>query len=80
MGSVAEYMSDVREEDFVQARAFWEKVLGARKGQQQVLVRNVAGHVRRARAVVWEAVFDIFSRVTPELGEAIRKAVDEERA
>jgi catalase len=57
-------------------------------------VGNVAAHLRRAKAVVWEGVFgelstaslglvlhadqtatDMFSRVAPELGEAIRKAV-----
>jgi catalase len=57
MGAVADYMSEVRDEDFVQARILWEKVLGKQGRQQEALVGNVARHVRKARPVVWEAVF-----------------------
>jgi catalase len=57
MGSVADYTSEVTEEDFVQARMFWEKVLGRQPGQQEAFVGNVAAHLRGAKPVVWEATF-----------------------
>ncbi|KAK4142886.1 catalase-domain-containing protein [Dichotomopilus funicola] len=75
MGTVEDYASEVTEEDFEQPREFGEKVLGKQPGQQEQLVSNVAGHLGKADPAVWEATFDMFSRVTPELGEAIRKAV-----
>ncbi|KAK3367515.1 catalase-like domain-containing protein [Podospora didyma] len=79
LGSVAEYTSEVTDEDFVQARVFWKKVLGAQEGQQEHFVGNVAGHIASAREEVWEGAFDMFSRVTPDLGAAIRAAVLEEK-
>ncbi|KAK0713920.1 catalase-like domain-containing protein [Lasiosphaeria miniovina] len=75
LGSVAEYTSDVVEDDFVQARAFWRDVLGPQPGQQAHFVSNVAGHIGLANREVWEATFDMFARVAPELGKAVRDAV-----
>ncbi|OIW30785.1 catalase-domain-containing protein [Coniochaeta ligniaria NRRL 30616] len=75
MGCVADYASQVTDEDFVQARMFWEGVLGAQEGQKEVLVGNVAAHLGRAKPVVWEATFDMFSRIAPDLGKAVRNAV-----
>ncbi|KAL2134665.1 hypothetical protein VTI74DRAFT_11243 [Chaetomium olivicolor] len=57
MGSVADYTSDVTDDDFVQARMFWENVLGKREGQQERLVSSVAAHLGKAKPVVWEAAF-----------------------
>lgn len=57
MGSVADYTSEVTDEDFVQARMFWEGVLGKQDGQRESLVRNIAAHLGKAEPVVWEATF-----------------------
>jgi catalase len=67
MGSVADYTSEVTEEDFVQARMFWEGVLGRQEGGQEAFVGNVAAHLRRAKAVVWEGVFGELSSAFVEL-------------
>ncbi|KAH8907704.1 catalase-domain-containing protein [Coniochaeta sp. PMI_546] len=75
MGSVADYTSEVTDEDFVQARMFWEGVLGKQDGQRESLVSNIAAHLGKAEPVVWEATFDMFSRVAPELGEALRNTM-----
>lgn len=56
-GSVAEYASEVTEEDFVQARVFWGEVLGRQEGQQEAFVGNVAAHLSKAKPEVWEGVF-----------------------
>jgi catalase len=46
VGRVASYASEVTDEDFVQARAFWE-VLG-RAEEQDVFVSNVVAHLGSA--------------------------------
>ncbi|KAK4156072.1 catalase-like domain-containing protein [Chaetomidium leptoderma] len=67
---------EVTDEDIVQARMlFRDDVLGKREGQQERLISNVVSHLGKAKPVVWQAAFDMFSRVSPELGEAIRTAV-----
>jgi catalase len=57
VASVAEYTSEVTDDDFVQLRMFWEDVLGKREGQQERQVSNVAAHLGRAKPAVWEAAF-----------------------
>ncbi len=57
MGCVADYTSKVTDEDFVQARQFWERVLGRREGQRQALVENVAAHLGQAKSDVRQAAF-----------------------
>lgn len=57
MGSVADYTSEVADEDFVQARAFWDGVLGRQEGQRESLVNNIAAHLGKAKPVVWQATF-----------------------
>ncbi|KAK0610580.1 catalase-like domain-containing protein [Bombardia bombarda] len=74
-GTVASYTSEVTDEDFVQARMFWDNVLGRQEGQQESLVRNLAGHLGAADKLLWEPAFEMFSRVSPKLGEDLRKAV-----
>jgi catalase len=56
MGSVAGYTSEVTDEDFVQARMFWD-VLGKQEGQQQNLITNVAAHLSGAQEVVRNPTF-----------------------
>ena len=56
-GAVADYASAVTDEDFVQARMFWENVLGKQEGQQERLVSNVAADIVKAKPAVWQATF-----------------------
>ncbi|KAF6822650.1 Catalase 1 [Colletotrichum plurivorum] len=74
VGRVCGFTSQVVEDDFVQARAFWN-VLGQQPGEQEALVYNVAQHLGGARPEVHEKAFGMFSRVSPELGEKIKNAI-----
>ncbi|KAK0724676.1 catalase-like domain-containing protein [Lasiosphaeris hirsuta] len=74
-GTILGYSSEVTDEDFVQPRAFWNDVLGKQPGQQESFVSNIAGNLVGAAPELWEGVFEMFSRVSPDLGEAIRGAV-----
>lgn len=51
-GRVAAYTSEVTADDFVQAREFWDNVLGTQPGQQEHLVQNVAAHLGKALPAV----------------------------
>jgi catalase len=46
VGKVADFTSDVTDDDFVQARGMWE-VFG-KTGQQDNFVKNVSGHLKKA--------------------------------
>lgn len=47
-GRVVEFESKLTEDDFVQPRDFWERVLAKEPGQQDNLVSNVAEHLAQA--------------------------------
>jgi len=47
VGQVAAYTSEVNHDDFVQSRDLWH-LLAKQDGQQDVLVSNVAGHLKKA--------------------------------
>ncbi|OBR02638.1 Catalase [Colletotrichum higginsianum IMI 349063] len=74
VGHVCGFTSEVVDDDFAQARAFWE-VLGKQPGEQEALVHNVAQHMGGAAPAVHEKAFGIFARVDQDLGERIRAAV-----
>lgn len=54
-GVVSTYASEVTDEDFVQPREFWEKVLAKQEGAQDNFVTNVVGHLGGAVPVVQKA-------------------------
>lgn len=74
-GEVIPFHWEVTEYDFVQPRALW-KVLGKQSGQQQNFINNVAGHVASARPDIRERVYLYFNKVSTEIGEGIRGAVE----
>ncbi len=47
-GRVCGFTSQVGDEDFVQARAFWEEVLAKQRGEQDAWVYNVSQHIKGA--------------------------------
>jgi catalase len=51
-GVVSTYTSEVTDEDFVQPREFWEKVLAKQPGAQDNFVANVVAHLGGAVPVV----------------------------
>ncbi|TQN63574.1 Catalase, partial [Colletotrichum shisoi] len=56
VGRVCGFTSEVVDDDFAQARAFWE-VLGKQPGEQEALVHNVAQHMGGAAPAVHEKAF-----------------------
>ncbi|OLN81570.1 Peroxisomal catalase [Colletotrichum chlorophyti] len=72
---VTDLFGPVKPEDYEQALGLW-KVLGRQEGQQKNFVHNVSGALAGARADVRARTYEMFSRVTPELGEAIKKETE----
>ncbi|CUM66994.1 uncharacterized protein PRCAT00004681001 [Priceomyces carsonii] len=60
------------DEDFKQPAALWE-VLGRYPDGQAHLAHNVAVHVANASPHIQDRVFEMFSKVNPNLGNAIKK-------
>ncbi|RAL68175.1 hypothetical protein DID88_008883 [Monilinia fructigena] len=48
-GKLTVFTSEVVDDDFVQPRNFWREVLGGQEGQQEHLVRNVAGDLANVK-------------------------------
>lgn len=63
------------DEVYVQARGLWN-VLGRTPGQQENLVKNIAGHAKDARKEVRERVVKMFSRVDEEMGRRLGAEID----
>jgi catalase len=80
VGEATYNMQEVTDEDYVQARWFWERVLGKQEGQQQNLVNNVVGHLSNADdGVIRERTYQMFAKVDEDLGRRIREGVEEKR-
>ncbi|ANB14979.1 catalase A [Sugiyamaella lignohabitans] len=59
-------------EDYVQAGKLWE-VFG-KSGQQDAFVHNVSVHLQNAKPEVQDRTFDMFTKVSPDLGSRLREA------
>ncbi|KAH3669349.1 hypothetical protein OGAPHI_001470 [Ogataea philodendri] len=73
-GEVVPFHWTVVDYDFYQPKMFW-KVLGRTEGEQESLVKNVAGHILSADEFIQDRVFEYFSKAEPIIGELIRKEV-----
>ncbi|KAF3179692.1 hypothetical protein TWF788_006996 [Orbilia oligospora] len=74
IGSVVGFTSEVVDDDFVQARMFWD-MLGKQEGQQEHFVYNVACHLRGAIPQVQEKALGMFSNVYPVIAEKLRVSI-----
>ncbi|KAK1671491.1 catalase [Colletotrichum godetiae] len=72
---VTDLFGPVKPEDYEQALGLW-KVLGRQEGQQKNFVSNVSGALSGAHPEVRSRAYEMFSRVTPELGAAIMKETE----
>jgi len=72
MGAACPFNWKVQEADFQQPIDFYT-VLSRYPDQQEHLAHNVAVHVANANPEIQDKVFEMFSKVHPDLGEAIRK-------
>jgi catalase len=74
-------LQEVTDEDFVQARWFWEMLGRKEKGEgqklQQNLVGNIANHLYSAKQEIRERCYTMFSRVDSELGQRLRSATEQ---
>ncbi|ROW15395.1 hypothetical protein VPNG_02414 [Cytospora leucostoma] len=77
-GRVVDFESNLTEDDFVQPRDFWERVLAKEPGQQDNLVSNVAEHLAQALPEVRNKAYSLFRRVHQDLGRKIRQATEKE--
>ncbi|RSM18545.1 hypothetical protein CDV31_002681 [Fusarium ambrosium] len=76
VAEVSNFTTTVGSEDFEQATGLW-KVLGREKGHQERFIDNVADNVVNVKNdKLRSMVYDLFSRVDPDLGACIRKAVE----
>ncbi|KAF3913436.1 Catalase [Orbilia brochopaga] len=71
VGQVVGFTSKVVEDDFVQARAFWE-VLGKQDGQREHLTYNVASHLSGAHPQVRAKALEMFGKVHPAAASMIK--------
>ncbi|EWC44844.1 hypothetical protein DRE_00903 [Drechslerella stenobrocha 248] len=74
VGEVVGFTSCLVEDDFAQARVFWD-VLGTQEGQQQHLAYNVACHLNGAIPRVQAKALEMFGRVHPEVAVMIREEI-----
>jgi catalase len=58
-----------------QATGLW-KVLGKQPGQQENFINNVAGHLAAANVETRNRTYEMFSRVDPQLGAAIKESTE----
>ncbi|KAL7409654.1 catalase-like domain-containing protein [Mrakia frigida] len=73
---VSVFESEMEELDYEQPRALWEKVFD--EGAKERFVENVSGHMSGiTRPEVTERQLGVFSRVSPDLGERLKKALAE---
>ncbi|VVT52091.1 uncharacterized protein SAPINGB_P003314 [Magnusiomyces paraingens] len=63
--------ASIEQGDFVQIQSLWN-VFG-KTNQQKSFVGNVSGHLKNADPAIQDRVFDLFSKVAPELGKWIRE-------
>ncbi|KAJ5881956.1 uncharacterized protein N7529_000628 [Penicillium soppii] len=75
-GEVCTFQSHVTDEDFVQPAALWD-VIGREAGHQQRFFGNVAIHLCQVKhPSLRQAVYDLFSRVNPDLGAGVKKETE----
>lgn len=74
VGKIADYSSEVVDDDFAQATALWE-VFGKHPGQQQAFVSNVAEDLKKAIPAVRQETIKMFARVSADLARMIEDAV-----
>ncbi|KAJ2907199.1 peroxisomal catalase [Zalerion maritima] len=75
--AVTALFGPVVDDDYVQAKGLWD-VLGRTPGQQDNYVQNVAGHLSGAHQATRERTYEMFTKVTPELGQKIKQATEKE--
>jgi len=65
--------NDDDSDNFTQVNTFYNKVL--KPEERQRLVENIAGHLKNAQEFLQERAIAMFSKVDPEYGNGIRKAL-----
>ncbi|KAN0096527.1 catalase [Hyaloscypha variabilis] len=74
VGKIADYSSEIVDDDFAQATALWE-VFGKHPGQQKAFVSNVAENLKPALPEVQKETIKMFARVSADLARLLEEAV-----
>lgn len=76
MGRVHAYSSPIdEEEDFAQPRNLW--TLYQKSGEDKNFIHNLSGHVAKALPEVQGKTIEMWNRVDKEIGERLKKALDD---
>ncbi|KAK6544670.1 hypothetical protein TWF694_001358 [Orbilia ellipsospora] len=75
VGRVVGFTSEVVDDDFEQARMFWN-MIGKEEGQQDKFAYNVACHLGSAIPQVQAKALDMFSKVYPVVAEKIQSNIN----
>jgi catalase len=75
VGKAVHALQPVNDDDYVQASALWE-VLGRTQGQQDHFVYNVSSHLFAAKDEVRRRTYEMFSKVSEDLGQLIRNTTE----
>lgn len=73
--AVSDLFDEVKPHDYEQANGLWN-VLGRTPGQQENFVTNVSVHLCDAHVDTRARTYDMFTKVNPELGAAIKEATE----
>lgn len=65
------------DDDFVQPRDLWE--LFKKNGEDEVLIKNLSGHVGKALPQVQKETVAMFRKVNDEIADRLQKALDEKK-
>jgi catalase len=75
-GAAISFMSEVTDEDYVQARDLWN-VLAKTPDQQEHLINNLAGHLSAAKEDTRKRTYEMFGKVDKELGAKLAAAAED---
>lgn len=76
VGRVHAYSSTVdKEDDFAQPRNLW--TMFKKSGDDKDFIHNLSGHVAKALREVQEKTIEMWGGVDKEIGERLKKALDE---
>lgn len=73
-GAACPFHWKVTDADYVQPRALWG-VLARYPNQQAHLAHNIAAHASNARPDIQDRVIELFTKIHPDLGNAVKKNI-----
>ncbi|KAF2681801.1 heme-dependent catalase [Lentithecium fluviatile CBS 122367] len=75
VGKVSPYTSEVEEDDWVQARDYWQIL--KKSGDDELFIGNLSSHLSKALPQVQEETTKMFAKAKEEIGERLTKALND---